>query len=184
MHGHQRRWLAPLGIAVLFLSAGSCPDPEGRPGAANDGSAHWAWAIAEPMVAPFAADAELYEILAVNVFHDGRLPTNTGSWGFVTWSPSRQEVFQVNVNYTGSASTETRTRPDAPGSNGQPVPSGWVNSTVVFQAAEPHRPGGTDTAQLVVFNASTWTTPGQWGINYAGSTNVIVQWDGTLIGTQ
>jgi hypothetical protein len=91
------------------------------------------------MVAPFAADAELYEILAVNVFHDGRLPTNTGSWGFVT---------------------------------------------VVFQAAEPHRPGGTDTAQLVVFNASTWTTPGQWGINYAGSTNVIVQWDGTLIGTQ
>jgi hypothetical protein len=112
--------------------------------------------FAAPLVQAFASDARLYEVLGVNVFHDGRLPSNTGSWGFVTWSPSRHELLQVNVTFTGATTTEIRSRATAPSANGQPIPSDWANSTVIFQAAEPHRPAGRSTAQTVVFNRSTW----------------------------
>lgn len=171
-------------VALPALLGSSCPTPELRPGPVSDGSAQWAWQIAQPRVTAFAADARLYEILGAVIWHDGRLPANTGTWSFVTWSPTLQRELQVTVDHSGTVSTSVRDRTSAPGSGGHPVPAAWANSPVVFQAAEPHRPSDRTTAQLVVFNLETWQTPGLWGINYGSGPNLIVRWDGTYIGTQ
>ena len=178
------RRMGSLALVAGTTICASCPPPALRPGPAFDGSAYWAWQIAEPQTTAFAPDAHLYEVLGAVVYHDGRLPGNTGTWSFVTWSASRQQVFQVTVDHAGVTTTSTRSQATAPGSGGQPVPAGWVNSPVIFQAAEPHRPGSAVTAQLAVFNLGTWATGGQWGINYPGGPNVIVRWDGTFVGTQ
>lgn len=181
MHPNVRWTVLPLALGSALLVGFSCPTPLPRTGPLFDGSAFWAWQLAQPRVAAFSSDAALYTVLGARVWHDGRLPSNTGDWSFVTWSPSLLKEFQVTVNYDGTVTTDTRDRPNAPGAAGQPVPAGWVNSTIVFQAADPGRHGGDDAATLVVFNISTAPSPGIWGINYP-SGNLGVRWDGTYLG--
>jgi hypothetical protein len=181
-------WIVRLVIVALVgvvLSACEASNP--RPGPAFDGSAMWGLGIAQPLIADFAPDAEVYSILGMRIYEDGRLPANAGSWGFVAWSPSRQEQFQVTVNYDGSIKTSTRGRTSPPSPNGQPIPAGWVNSTVIFDAMAPHRTAGVTEATLVVFNFTDFLQArgeATWGINFSGGPNHLVKWDGTYLGTQ
>lgn len=176
------RWTAlPLALGGALLAGFSCPKPVVRTGLLFDGSAYWAWQLAQPKVAAFGSDAVLYSVLGAQVWHDGRLPSNTGDWSFVTWSRSLRKEFQVTVLFDGTLTTSTRDRPGAPGVAGQPVPSGWVNSPQVFQAAEQGRHSGDDVATVVVFNWSTASSPGLWGISYPSGI-LAVRWDGTYVG--
>jgi len=177
-----------LAAAVALLTlGGTCntPPPQQRPGAPFDGSVHWARDIAQPLIQNFAADAQIYNVAGVQVYGDGRLPANVGSWGIVAWSPSRQEEFQVNVRHTGATSTSVRAQTSPPSSDGQPVPAGWVNSTVVFAATAPHRDPSATVATLTVFNIATYDNP-VWGINFSSAgaePNHFVSWDGNYLGT-
>lgn len=178
---------ASILIFASFLLIGSnCnqPAPQPRPGNPFDGSAHWARDIAQPLITNFAADAQIYSVMGVQIFRDGRLPANVGSWGIVAWSASRQEEFQVNVQHTSATSTSTRAQTTPPGANGQPLPTGWANSTDVFNATTPHRDPGATLATLAAFNIATYSQA-MWGINFnAGAQPThYVKWDGTYIGT-
>jgi len=178
-------WLS-LGCMVTVLAGGTCtpPPPQQRPGNAFEGSAFWARDIAQPLITNFAADAQIYHIMGVQIFRDGRLPANQGSWGLVAWSPSQQKEFQVNVRHDGSTSTSTRAQTSVPGANGQPLPAGWVNSTDIFNATAPHRDPAATLATLAAFNIATYSQP-MWGINFnAGAQPThYVKFDGTYIGT-
>jgi hypothetical protein len=175
---------AILTLVLFLLSGCTCnpPVPVTRPGNAYDGSAFWARDIAQPLIANFAADAQIYNVMGTQVMVDGRLPANVGNWSIVAWSPSRQEEFQVIVKNDGSTSTSTRAQPSAPGANNQPVPAGWVNSTVVFNATIGHRDAGASQATLAVFNLATYSRA-VWGLNLNAGQNQYVNWDGTYIGT-
>jgi hypothetical protein len=165
----------------------SCPSPQTRPGPAYDGSAYWAWALAQPLVTSFAADAKLYRILGSTIMPDGRLPSNTGAWSFVVWSASHQQEFQVTVSADGHTSTSTTQSSGQTINGGLPVPVGWANSLIVFQAAAPHLAAGVTHSQLAVLNMASYPqAPGQvvWGINYNVGSNQLVRWDGTYIGAQ
>jgi hypothetical protein len=171
-------------MLVLALVACNSPTPEQRPGDPFDGSVHWARDIAQPLIDGFAPDAQLYNIMGVQIYSDGRLPVNTGNWSLQAWSPSRQEKIQIVVRYDGSTSTTTSEQTSPPSSNGQPVPAGWVNSTVIFDATAPYRDPHVTVATLVVFNISTYDDP-VWGINFSSGSepNHFVNWDGTYLGT-
>ncbi len=171
----------------LMLSSASCPRPEPRTGPSFEGSAKWALNIAQPLINGFAADAKIYSILGANIYKDGRLPANTGDWSFVTWSPSRLEKFQVTVLWDGRTTTSTRSQASPPGATGLPIPAGWVNSTVIFNAAAPHLGSDVRYAVLTVFNLTNFPeAPDQavWGINFNAGPNQLIKWDGTYIGTQ
>lgn len=178
-------WLS-LGFMVMVFAAGTCtpPPPQQRPGSAFEGSAFWARDIAQPLITNFAADAQIYHIMGVQIFRDGRLPANQGSWGLVAWSPSQQKELQVNVRHDGSTSTSTRAQTSAPGANGQPLPAGWVNSTDIFTATAPHRDPAATLANLAAFNIATYSQP-MWGINFnvGAQPTHYVKFDGTYIGT-
>lgn len=184
----MRKMMRFLLLATPFLiisMSGNCSEPaQQRPGGDYEGSAHWARDIAQPLFTNFASDAELHTILGVQVWADGRLPSNKGSWGLVSWSASRQEEFQVNVKYNGSTTTATRANASPPSANDQSIPNGWVNSTVIFDATEPHRDSGATLTTLVAFNISTYSGP-YWGLNFnAGQEpNHYINWDGTYLGT-
>lgn len=173
-------------VASILIIGGTCtpPAPQQRPGDAFEGSAHWARDIAQPLITGFAADAEIYNIMGVQIYKDGRLPANQGSWGIVAWSPSQQKEFQVNVRHTGTTSTSTRAQTDPPSGNDQPLPEGWVNSTDIFNATVSHRDPGATVATLATFNIATYDGP-YWGMNFnAGSEpNHYVNFDGTYLGT-
>lgn len=176
-------------VALLTLGQVTCcslPQPGARPGPVYNGSAHWARDIAQPLINGFASDAKLYTVLGALVYSDGRLPANVGTWSFVAWSPSRQEEFQVTVSYDGSTSTGTRAQTSAPSSNGQPIPAGWANSTVIFDATTPSRDPSATVANLAVFNIATQKYPYIWGINFDKGTpsNHYVNWDDTYLGTE
>jgi hypothetical protein len=170
---------------ALFIG-GTCtpPTPQPRPGNAFEGSAHWARDLAQPHITSFASDAQLYSIFGVQIYRDGRLPANAGSWGLVAWSPSQQKELQVNVRYTGTTTTTTRPQTNPPGANDQPIPSGWVNSTTIFNATSSHRDPSATLATLVSFNIATYSGP-HWGMNFnAGAEpNHYVNYDGTYLGT-
>ena len=180
--------LCRLLLAVVLLSTFTgCKNPQTRPGPAFDGSAQWAWNIAQPMVAAFSSDAQIYNILGATIFPDGRLPANTGDWSFVTWSASNHQQFQVTVNFDGTATSSTTNVATTPGVGGTPVPAGWANSIVVFQATVGHRASGVTIANLVVLNEASYPTapgPNVWGINFDVSPNQLVRWDGTYLGTE
>lgn len=172
-------------LCVFMLLLGSnCnqPSPQPRPANPYDGSAYWARDIAQPLIASFAADAQIYNVMGAQVMVDGRLPANLGNWSIVAWSPSQQQEFQVIVKNDGTASTTTRQQASAPGANNQPVPAGWVNSTTIFSATNGHRNPGASLATLAVFNIATYSRA-MWGINFNAGENQYVNWDGTYIGT-
>jgi hypothetical protein len=168
---------------AIVLMSGACAPPHPRPGNAFDGSVHWARDIAQPLISGFAADAQIYSVMGAQVYRDGRLPTNAGSWGIVAWSPSRQVEFQVNVRFDGTTTTSTRTQTTPPGANGQPLPPGWVNSTAVFDATASHRDPSATLATLAMFNITTYSGP-HWGLNFNAGTqpNHYVNFDGTYLG--
>ncbi len=177
--------LSAIAVGVLLIG-GTCtpPAPQPRPGNAFEGSAFWARDIAQPLISGFASDAQIYNIAGVQVFKDGRLPSNQGSWGIVAWSPSQQKEFQVNVRHNGTTSTSTREQANAPSANHQPLPAGWVNSTDIFNATASHRDPGATVATLAMFNIATYDGP-HWGLNFnAGAEpNHYVNFDGAYLGT-
>ncbi len=181
-----RKMLSAMSLSFAFfvLLGSNCnqPAPVTRPGSPYDGSAFWARDIAQPLITNFANDAQLHNIMGAQVIVDGRLPANLGNWSIVAWSPSRQEEFQVIVRNDGTTSTSTRQQTSAPGANNQPIPAGWVNSTVIFNATTGHRDPGATMATLAVFNIATYTRPA-WGLNFNAGVNQYVNWDGTYIGT-
>jgi len=174
---------ASLILSFILLLGSNCnqPAPVTRPGSAYDGSAYWARDLAQPLITGFAGDAQIYNIMGAQVMADGRLPANLGNWSIVAWSPSRQEEFQVIVRNDATTSTSTRAQASAPGANNQPVPNGWANSTVVYNATIGHRDPGATLSTLVVFNIATYTRP-LWAINFNAGQNQYVNWDGTYIG--
>ena len=172
-------------LSAFFVFMGSnCnqPAPVTRPGSPYDGSAFWTRDLAQPLIANFAADAQLYNVMGAQVMVDGRLPANLGNWSIVAWSATRQEEFQVIVRNDGTTTTSTRQQATAPGANNQPIPAGWVNSTVIFSATAGHRDPGASMATLAVFNIATYTRAA-WGLNFNAGENQYVNWDGTYIGT-
>lgn len=180
------RWSLILILLTVILQASICnsPPPQQRPGTAFDGSIHWARDIALPLIQNFAADAQPYSVLGAQVWSDGRLPANAGTWSIVAWSPSLQKEFQVTIKYDGSTTTDTRDQTSPPSSDGLPIPAGWVNSTVVFQAVTNVIGPISGVATLVVFNIATYTSP-VWALNFSssGTPNQYVRWDGTYLGT-
>jgi len=90
----------------------------------------------------------------------------------------------ANVRFNGAASTSTRPQTTPPGANGQPLPDGWVNSTVIFNATASQRDLSATVATLASFNLPGYSGP-HWGINFnAGQeSNHYVNGDGTYIGT-
>ncbi len=175
-----------VAVAILMLVQG-CKDPKVRPGASFDGSVHWALQIAQPEITAFAADAQIYQVLAAMVWKDGRLPENTGSWSFVSWSPGLKKICQVTVSYDGGARKSIRESVDPPNSgSGGVIPAGWVNSTTAF-AAIPSGEIAESFAQLVAFNFTSYPqspNTALWAINFAGGNNPLVRWDGHYVGTQ
>jgi hypothetical protein len=174
--------------AALLSTLTSCKTtPQPRSGSSFDGSAQWAWAVAQPMVTAFATDAQIYNILGAVIFPDGRLPANTGDWSFVTWSPTKHQQFQVTVNFDGTATSSTTNVASAPGVGGTAIPAGWANSIVVFQATVGHRASAVTIANLAVLNVASYPTqpgPNVWAINFDVPPNQLVRWDGTYLGTE
>ena len=175
-------------IAVILSGCATLSGPAPRPGPLAQGSARWAYAIAQPSIAGFPPDVQLYTIIGGFVYRDGRLPSNTGDWSVVTWSPSLKQVFQVTVKFDGTFFTTTRNENAPPSQNGQPLPQGWADSTDVFAVVAPHLGcGGISHAQVAVLNVASYAeAPNQpvWGINFNVGQNQLVKWDGTYVGPQ
>lgn len=180
--------LVLLSVLALIL-LGCNPGPETpRGGPAFDGSARWAFNIAQPRISGFAADAQLYHVQGAMMMKDGRLFANQGNWGFVTWSPTQNQIFSVTVDYNGAVTTSTRAATSPPASaSGLPLPATWANSTDAFAVVAPHLSGSVSKAQLVVLNLVSYSqAPHQavWAINFDVPPNQLVRWDGTYIGHQ
>jgi hypothetical protein len=178
---------AAIVIAAVAAACATVPAPAPRPGPLGQGSARWAYAIAQPSIAASAPDAELYTILGAFVWRDGRLPSNTGDWSFVAWSPSLKQTLQVTVKFDGTFFTTTRNEATPPSQNGQPLPAGWLDSPDIFAVVASHLTCGVTHAQLAVLNVASYPqAPNQpvWGINFNVGQNQLVKWDGTYVGTQ
>ena len=181
----RRLGLVALALAVAAVTTGCPPNPNIPRPPGTDGGAKWAFAIAEPVIHGFAADAELRTIIGAAVNLDGRLPSNGGSWSFTAWSPTRSTI-QVTVAANGTTSTTQRNEA-APGPGIQvPLPA-WVDSIAVFAATNGHRDAGASIAQLVVLNLASYSkAPGKatWGMNFNAGQNQLVAANGTYIGTE
>jgi hypothetical protein len=178
--------VAKLAFALALVGAlAACPRPTPRP-PGNDGTARWAFGIAQPLITAFAADAEVRTILGSSVRLDGRLPANTGSWSFVAWSPTRSTI-QVTVSTRGTTSV-THRNDAAPGPGIQrPLPSSWADSSTVFAATNGKRSAAASIANLVVLNVASYSAaPDQavWGISFDAPPNQLVAVNGTYIGSQ
>lgn len=105
-----------------------------RPGPDFDGSAQWAFQIAQHPITRFSTDAQLYCVIGELVRIDGRLSANVGNWSFLLWSNTKQRVFEVTVSHLGKASNTTRNAISPTPPIEQPIPQGWSNSTEIFHA--------------------------------------------------
>lgn len=180
------RFPARLGVlfavTLILIGCASQPPLQARPAGSADGTAYWARDIAAPLILGFAPDAQIYNVMGTQIYKDGRLAANSGDWSIEAWSPTRQQSFQVIVRADGTASATARSQTSGPGANGQPVPAGWRDSTVIFAAMAPHLDPSAAFAQLVVFNIATYSAP-NWGVNFPGGAhpNHSVRWDGTYL---
>lgn len=181
------------GVKLIFLAlicvlgVQGCKDPQVRPGASFDGSVQWALQKAQPDINNFANDAQLYSILGSMIWKDGRLPANTGTWSFITWSAGLKKQYQVTVDYQGTITRSTTDQVNPPQTpSGTTLPAGWVNSTNIFSSI-PAQQLTSNCATLVVFNFTDFSQAPHtavWGMNFNGSQNPLVRWDGYYIGTQ
>ena len=182
--GIRRLGISALAVVVAGAMAG-CPMPTPRP-PGTDGTSRWAFGIAQPVITAFAADAQVRTILGNTVNLDGRLPSNTGSWSFVAWSPTRSTI-QVTVSANGTTTTSQRTDA-APGPGiQQPLTASWADSPQVFAATNGKRDPGAHVANLIVLNIASYSqAPGRavWGINFDAGPNQLVAADGTYIGPE
>jgi hypothetical protein len=169
--------IAVAGLAVL--AGCPLPAPVSRP-PGPDGTARWAWAIAQPVIQGLASDAQLRGIHGLNVFTDGRLPANIGAWSFITWSPGQNRKVQVTVNASGGTSTVfSDSEPQGPTLN-----ASWADSPQVLAATNGHRDPSASLVNLMVLGYGQPGAAGDaaWGINFNAGTNQIVRWNGTYIG--
>jgi hypothetical protein len=167
---------------LLLLALAGCPAGVERGGDDVTGGARWAYDRARPAM---ATDAQLYAILGASIEPDGRLPANTGSWTFVTWSATTHEARSITVVAAGDASAETRTSATGPSASREPLPDAWADSQDVFAAVQPHLPCNVTTAPAAALNVMTYPEAmGQvaWAINYDVGANQLVKWDGTYLG--
>ena len=169
-------------ISIILISFLGC---NGTPRLSTyEGSAHWALEKAQPEINSFDPNAEIYWIMGAGVWKDGRLPLNTGSWSFTCWSSSRQEICDVVVNYSGNTSTSTRTRTNPPSTgSGQPIPTDWHNSTIIFDAI-PLKEKTDNYANLLTYNLYDYgdvnniaSGKAVWAINFTGGKNPLVMDD-------
>jgi hypothetical protein len=180
----HRFGIAGLALVVVGAMAG-CPMPTPRP-AGSDGTSRWAFGIAQPVIAAFAADAQVRTILGNTVGLDGRLPSNTGAWSFVAWSPTRSTI-QVTVNANGTTSSSQRTDA-APGPGIQvPLTAAWADSPQVLAATSGKRAAGATVANLIVLNVASYASAPNtavWGINFDAGPNQLVAATGGYIGPE
>jgi hypothetical protein len=176
-----------LGIMLILLGLQGCVEPVQRLGQTFEGSVKWALQIAQPEITNFASDAQIYSILGAMIWKDGRLPSNTGDWSFVTWSPSLKKKFQVTIDFKGNITKRTEDFENPPNTGSRThLPVGWVNSPDIFSSI-PSQVITKAYAQLVVFNFTEYSQAPNtdvWAINFAGGKNPLVKWDGHYIGTQ
>lgn len=174
-------------VFLIIMSFLSCKNPIVRPGDNFNGSVKWALQIAQPEISSFSSDAQIYSILGALIWKDGRLPDNTGTWSFVSWSFTLQQTYQVTIDHQGNVTESIRDNVNPPNTgSGGTLPAGWVNSTAIF-ASIPIQEITKNYAQLVVFNTTSYSeepNTAVWGINFAGGKNPLVRWDGVYIGTQ
>lgn len=142
-----------------------------RPGPDFEGSAQWAYKIAQNIIGNFSSDAELYGIVGEKVFRDGRLSENIGSWSFILWSPSEKKILEVTVDEKGVATNTTRNEVSPTPPVEQPIHSGWVNSTDIFKTATkymPHQIGVTFaySAALNIGNDPNAPDEAVWNVNF------------------
>ena len=176
-----------LGSCLLLMSLLSCKEPVERFGPIYDGSAMWALEKAQPVINGFASDSKIYSILGAMIMKSGRLPANTGTWSFISWSPSLEQECQVTIDCQGNATKSIRASENPPHSaSGGVLPEGWVNSLMVFSSI-PSDQTSANYATLVVFNFTNFSQAPNlavWGINFGGGRNQLVKWDGQYLGPQ
>lgn len=170
-------------IMIVVLLQACHPKPILRPGPAYEGSAKWGFNIAQPLINEFANDAQLYCITGGTVYYDGRLPRNTGSWHYVTWSPSQQRVFEVTVKYDGTARNTTRNEVLPVPPVEQPIPPEWVNSTNIFSSTTSHQVNDVTYADVAFNLGNAPQEPEQavWSINFHEGQRHLVKWDGSYL---
>jgi len=175
-----------LGLLVVAATAGCPPTVVTPRPPGTDGSARWAFAIAQPVIAGIAGDAQLRSIIGASVSLDGRLPANTGNWSFVAWSPTHSTI-QVTVSANGTSSTSQR-NDAAPGPGIEvPLAANWADSIQVFAATNGHRDAGASSATLVVLNMASYSqAPGKavWGIAFNAGANQLIAVNGAYIGPE
>lgn len=168
-----------IAVAGLVLLAGCpLPAPVSRP-PGSDGTARWAWGIAQPVIQAQASDAQLRGIHGMNVFTDGRLPANIGAWSFITWSPSQNRKVQVTVNASGG--TSTALGDSEPEAGHPPINAAWADSPQVLGATVGHRDASASLVNLMVLGYGHDGPNAAWGINFNAGSNQIVSWNGTWL---
>ena len=176
-----------IAVALLAtLSVAGCKDPVSRPAGGTDGTARWAFALASPKM---TGDYELRQILGSQVMVDGRLAANTGSWEFVTWSPSLQSKKQITVGHDGATSESTSSEATpGPGVVKAAIPATWADSPQIINATNGKRAAGATHSPIMIANVTNYpkaTGQAVWGINFdGGGNNQLVGLDGTYIGDQ
>lgn len=173
-----------LAVLLTFLVLAGCKDGIRRGGADYEGSAQWALDIARPTINTFAPNAPLYTITGSRIDTTGRLFTNVGAWSFQVWSQSQGKSFTVTVDNNGRVTTKTEVRATPPG-RGTPIPAGWLNSTDVFRAAQPHVNDSPKEVTFALFNSASYPeapNDAVWGLSYSTPGGAHkVKWDGTYL---
>jgi len=138
------------------------------------------------MIQDIAPNAELREIVGFIVDLDGRIPANTGSWGFIAWDPAGSSI-TVSVDNVGTASITQRDEA-APGPGVEvPLAASWVDSIQAFAATDGKRDQKAGFAQLVTLNFTSYpAAPGKtvWAMAFDAGPYQLVTVDGTYIGSE
>jgi len=170
--------------SIVFLG---CAETELRTESNDnfDGSVHSAFQIAKPELDSLTNDEIIYYILGTEVWKNGCLQANKGSWSFICWSSTEHKRHEVIIDYAGNMSKYTinSSNPPAIGS-GISWPTTWKNSKEIFQSID-EKEITADIANIVVFirrdfEGDDLIPIGQvvWAINFAeGKTPLVVEDD-------
>jgi hypothetical protein len=130
-----------------------------------------------PSIQAFDPMAKVYRISGNQVFSDGRLPSNTGTWSFSVWSPCRVEEWwaMVRSDRTVAFPSQEGTAVEPPSQSGNPLPTAWADSTTAFKGlvghASPNEVGQAEFNGLsyVNFSGSVWRFIAPTGTHYLSS---------------